>query len=116
MGCLFELVFEILLEGLIGLLARCYIELFRFIVPRKVLSERAKKVIRVSSLVFVLFVIFAFCVGLAFLIQSDPDIANIGRHIVRISLIIMAVQLVLGILAWIIRRLRKISEDHHGIV
>lgn len=116
MGCLFELVFEILLEGLIGLLTRCYIELFRFIVPRKVLSERAKKVIRVSSLVFVLFVIFAFCVGLAFLIQSDPDITNIGRYIVRISLIVMAVQLVLGVLAWIIRRLRKSSGGKDGTV
>ena len=42
MGCLFELVFEILLEVSIELLARCYIELLQFIIPRKMLSERAK--------------------------------------------------------------------------
>ena len=116
MGCLFELVFEILLEGSIELLARCYIELLQFIIPRKMLSERAKKAIRITSLVFVLSVIFAFCVGLAFLIQSDPDITNIGRRIVRISLIIIAVQLVLGVLAWIIRRCRKSSGGKDGAV
>lgn len=116
MGCLFELVFEILLEGSIELLARCYIELLQFIIPRKMLSERAKKVIRITSFVFVLSLIFAFCVGLAFLIQSDPDITNIGRHIVRISLIVMAVQLVLGVLAWIIRRCRKSSGGKDGAV
>lgn len=116
MGCLFELVFEILLEGSIELLARCYIELLQFIIPRKMLSERVKKAIRITSLVFVLSVIFTFCVGLAFLIQSDPDITNIGRHIVRISLIVMAVQLVLGVLAWIIRRCRKSSGGKDGAV
>lgn len=116
MGCLFDLVFDILLDGFIELLARCYIELFQFIVPRKMLSERAKKAIRISSFVFVLCLIFAFCVGLGFRIQSDPDIINIGRCIVRISLIILAVLLVLGILAWIIRRCRKSSGDKNGTV
>ncbi len=116
MGCLFELVFEILLEGLIELLARCYIELLQFIIPRKMLSEQAKKAIRITSFVFVLSLIFVFCVGLAFLIQSDPDITNIGRYIVRISLIVMAVQLVLGVLAWIIRRCRKSSGGKDGTV
>lgn len=116
MGCLIELVFDILLDGFIELLARCYIELFQFIVPRKMLSERAKKAIRITSFVFVLSLIFAFCVGLAFLIQSDPDIINIGRSIVRTSLIMMAVQLVLGILVWIIGRCRKSSGGKNGAV
>ena len=47
MGCLFELFFEIVVEGIFELIVYCYIKLMTLIVPNnKMITERSKKIIK----------------------------------------------------------------------
>lgn len=107
MGCLFELFFEILVEGILELIGYCYIKLMTLIVPGKRISdgikERIKAIVTVAAAVLGIVLI----VGLLLFLQEDPDIKNIGRYMTWIPLAIMAFQIVSGIVIQMIGLFRK---------
>ena len=107
MGCLLELFFEIFVEGIFELIGYCYIKLMQLIVPDKKVSEKTKKTIRNIATTFAALSAIALIIGFILLIQDDPFINNIGKHMTYISLAIMALQVLMGISVKIVGYFKK---------
>ena len=107
MGCLFELFFEIFVEGMIELIGHCYIKLMQLIVPNKTVSEKTKRTIKNIATTFAALLAVVLIIGFVLLIQEDPFIKNIGKYMTYIPLAMMALQVILGILVKIAGRFKK---------
>lgn len=107
MGCLMELIFEILIEGIIELFGHCYIKLMQLIVPKKAVTEKTKKVVKVIASVNAAILAITLVIGLILTIQEDPDICAVGGYMVYIPLGIIALQIVLGIISKLIGHFRR---------
>ena len=107
MGCLFELFFEITVEGILELIGHCYIKLMLLIVPNKTVSEKTKRTIMSITTSFAALLAVVLIIGFVLLIQEDPFIKNIGKYMTYIPLTIMALQVLIGILVKIISHIKK---------
>ncbi len=107
MGCLLELFFEIFVEGIFELIGHCYIKLMQLIVPDKKVSEKTKKTIKNIVTTFAALLAIVLIIGVVLLVQEDPFIKNIGRHMTYVPLAVMALQVFAGIFVKIISHLKK---------
>lgn len=107
MGCLLELFFEVFVEAIIELIGYTYLQLMLLIVPNKTVTDRTKKVIRNVAMTVAAVLAVTLIIGLIFMFQNDPLIQSIGRYMVNIPLMIMALQITLGLAARIIAHFRK---------
>ncbi len=107
MGCLFELFFEIIFEGIIELIGYCYIKLMQLIVPNKIVSEKTRGIIKYSVTTIAALLGIVLIIGLILLIQDDPVAKNFGRYMTYIPLAIMGLQILLGICIRIFSYLKK---------
>ena len=107
MGCLFELFFEIIFEGIIELIGYCYIKLMQLIVPNKTVSEKTRGIIKYTVTTIAALLGIVLIIGLILLIQDDPVIKNVGKYMTYIPLTIIALQILLGIFGRILSHLKK---------
>ncbi len=107
MGCLLDLVLDILFEGTLDFLSRCLLEFLKLFIPAKRIPTRAKRVGRILVLILEFCLVIGLWVGLAVRIQRDPEVADIGRCITRVFLIAMGAQILLGGPVWAIRHFRN---------
>ena len=107
MGCLFELFFEIFVEGIIELLGYCFMKLMLLIVPEKALTEKAKtNIVRIATAVSVVLCV-VLIVGVIISFADEPGIATVGKYMTFIPLGIISVQILFGIAAKIIAYHKK---------
>lgn len=102
MGCLFELFFEIVLEGIFEGSLYGYIKLMSLIVPHYIVSEKAKKRIQISIILYSVILMILIIVGLIMLVQKDLDIKSVGRYFIFIRVILIGIQVVLGIISKVV--------------
>lgn len=107
MGCLIELFLEIFVEGLLEWIAQCYLKLVLLILPERRISELTRRIVKTVAVIVMFCLFLVLLIGLSLLVQQDPDIQQIGSNMIRISLFVMAGQILFGILAWIIRCCKK---------
>lgn len=107
MGCLleflFELVFEILLEGVFAI----YVKLMSFLVPEHKFSEklrgRIKKGVTAFAALLLLCAIFGF-----FMFLEPPSVTKtVGAYLLFVPLGIMGAQVIAGIIYRIVKAIRR---------
>ena len=77
------------------------------IVPDKVVSEKAKKIIRgIATTITVLLAVFLI-LGLILLVQDDPCVQAVGRYMTYITLAMMVLQIAAGIVVKIVNHAKK---------
>lgn len=107
MGCLFELFFDIFLEGVFTLFGYCYIKLMQLIVPNKTISERTKSIIKNTVAIIAGILGIILIIGLIFMGRNNPSMNRIGKYMTYIPLALIVVQIVLGIIVRIIDHFKK---------
>lgn len=107
MGCLFELIFEIFLEGSMELTAWCYTKIIQLIFPESTISERTRNTIKLVTGIIGMLCFFAVLVGLIMLFQDGSMTKKAGGYTILIALIVLLLPMVLGAIVWCIRRLTK---------
>lgn len=107
MGCLFELIFEIFIEGIFELIGFCYIRLMQLVVPDKTVSEKAKRVIKSIAATIAVLLGVVLIIGLILLEQDDPFIKAIGKYMTYIPLTLMVLQITVGIAVKIVDHYKK---------
>ena len=103
MGFLLELLFE----GIFELILYSYIKLMQLIIPKKTVSQKARKIIKIIVSGFSTILIFTIIIGIALFTEEDPYIQNLGKYMTFIPLAIIAVQILLGIFVRILRHFKK---------
>lgn len=104
MGCLFELIFDIFLEGSMELTAWCYIKIIQLIVPEKTFSERTRKTVKTVTGIIGMLCFLAILVGLIMLLQDGTMTKTAGKYTVLIALTLSLLPMVLGAIVWGTRR------------
>ena len=95
MGCLVELVFEVLFEGIV----EGWFALGQWIVPEKTLSPKARRVIKgIAFTVSALCFLSIFIGGIMWLADDDPMERTVAKYMVLIPLILSGAQVLLGVL------------------
>jgi uncharacterized Tic20 family protein len=107
MGCLLELIFEIFVEGIFELILHCYTKLMQWIVPDKMVSEETKETLRNFATTVAVLLALVLIIGVLLILQEDPVIKNIGKHMTYIPLQIIVLQIILGIVVRIVGRFKK---------
>ena len=107
MGCLLELVLDILFEGTLDFLSQCLLEFLKLFIPAKRIPTRAKWGVKIFTEILEFCLVICLCIGLAVSIQSDPEGAEIGRRIARVAGMAIGTQILLGGPAWAIRHFRN---------
>ena len=116
MGCLIEILFDVLLEGGMAVTAHCYLKLFQLMFPRLAVSERTRDVIKCVTGIIGLCLELALIIGSVMVFQSGSVTKTVGKYTVLISAFLLLLPVALGILAWLMHRFRKSSGDNHGTV
>lgn len=110
MGCLFELFFDIFLEGSMELTAWCYLKIIQLIFPEKTISERTRKTIKTVTGLIGMLCFLAILVGLIMLLQDGAMTKTVGKYTVLIALALLLLPMVVGGIVWVLRRCLK-RED-----
>ena len=106
MGCLFEILGEMFLEGFLHLFTAVYLKLAHILAPGKRISQKTEA--RIEKTVTVIFVLLLLTlgVGLAFCFawsaESNPTLHTVGLYMTFIPLGILCFQILLGlfVLLW----------------
>ena len=106
MGCILDFLLDVLLEGFIELVLYGYLTLMSWIVPDKAFTPQAEKAVKRVVLIFSGILLLLILIGLALLIQEDPVIVTIGKHMTYIPLAIIGVQVLLGMIVKLFRKKR----------
>ena len=103
MGCLFEMFFEILIEGILNLFMFVYLKVAHVLVLNKIIPPKTENKIRnIITTVSVLLVLALF-IGIIFLLPDDVMFNTIGKYMTFISLSIIGLQVVLSIVVMIVK-------------
>lgn len=103
MGCLFELIFDIFLEGSMELTAWCYIKIIQLIFPDKTISERTRNTIKMVTGIIGMLCFVALLVGLILLFQDGSMTKTAGRYTILIALIVLLLPMATGAIVWVVR-------------
>ncbi len=107
MGCFLELLFEILIQGVLSLVMSVYLKVAHFWVPQKEISARTKfKIQNVITVISVLLVL-SVVLGLVFLLPPDEKWNTVGKYMTWIPLSVIGVQILLGIFVLIAKAWRR---------
>lgn len=106
MGCLFELIGEIVMELITELVLSGYIKLMCMIVPEKDLSEKTREKIKktVTKISAVLLSVLIAGFILMLLANTVPVLGTLGKILFYCSLTVICSQIILGILMKIINK------------
>ena len=107
MGCLWEMFFEILVEGVFELIGYGCIKLICRLVPNKTISDRTKRIIKYIVMSTVALWAIVLIIGLILLMQNDPSIRNIGKNMTCILLSVIVLQIIFGIIIKMISHVKK---------
>lgn len=103
MGCLFELVFEIIVE----LTVTIYMKLMSLIVPAHQFDKRLKEKIEYGVTVFAVLLFLCSFIGFFLFLQPPSITKTIGAYMLFVPLGIMGFQILLGIVCRIISAIKK---------
>ena len=107
MGCLFQLIFEILIEGVLSIVVPIYLKLTSLFLQGKTDSDLVQKKIKdVVTTVSLLLLVSAF-VGALLLLPEDVRLNMIGRYMTFIPLCIIGAQIALGVVVIIIKAVKR---------
>jgi hypothetical protein len=107
MGCLLELIFQILLEGFMELVLYGYLKLVTLFLPEHTVSAKLEQRIKATLMTVFLLLFAVMFIGVCLLLDETPAVATVGVYMTYIPLGIIGAQVVLGILVRIIRHFRK---------
>ena len=107
MGCLLELLLEIVVEGTLELVMYCYMKLMQLIIPHKTVTDKAKKAIKTIVTTAAALWLIVLIVGAILLVQDDLSVKEIGKYMTYIPLTVIALQILLGIIMKIINRIKR---------
>ena len=102
MGCLVELIFEVIFQMIFD----CYIELMQLIVPDNIVSEKTKKIIKNTVTTIASLSMAFLIIGLVLILPDDPSIKIVGKYMTFIPLTIIVLQILLGIVVRIVKRFK----------
>ena len=111
MGCLFELIFDIVLEGSMELTAWCYIKIMQLIFPGETISERTRKTVKLVTGIIGMLCFLALFVGLIMLFQDGSMTKKAGLYTISIALIVLLLPMALGAIVWVIRNICNKKND-----
>ncbi|MBE6679957.1 MAG: hypothetical protein E7598_05470 [Ruminococcaceae bacterium] len=111
MGCLFEMLLQIFIEGTLNVVMYVYLKLACIFVPENEISKKTEKKIRniittVSALLFL-----SLLTGVSFLTAHNATIETIGKYLTFISLIILGMQIVLGIIVTVAKAVKHQKSE-----
>lgn len=98
MGCILEFLLDFIGDGIS--------ELMCLILPKHRMGEVSKFILKTIIYLFTAVLLVSIIFGLIFLFSDDASLIDIGRKMIFIPLIILAVQITLGILIRIINKYR----------
>lgn len=107
MGCLLEMLLEILVTGVLEVTLPIYMKITSLFVPDKECSEKTKTKIKNAVATMSVIELLVMFVGAFFLAPEDPLFNSIGRYMTFIPLAIISVQLLLGIAVTVARAIKK---------
>lgn len=107
MGCLFQLFFEVLIEGVLDIVMFLYLKIAHLLVPDKKLSEKTKNTIKDCITTVCVVLALILFLGVIFLLPNDKAFNMIGKYMVFISLSIIGVQFFCGIIVVIVRYIKR---------
>ena len=111
MGRLFEILLELVVNGILELVMFVYLKLTSLFVPNKVVSPKEKnKIQNIVTIISVLLTLTLF-IGLLFLLPDNPLFHTIGQYMTFIPLSILGIQVVLGIAIIIAKVIKKNSDS-----
>lgn len=99
MGCLFEFIFDVFIDG--------WFALMLLIVPEKWSSKRLQIFLKTIVVIITCLLFIVMFLGVFALISDDEYTKTIGRYMVYIPLAISLVQILLGITLRIIAKKYK---------
>ena len=99
MGCLFEFIFDVFIDG--------WFALMLLIVPEKWSSKRLQIFLKIIVVIITCLLFIVMFLGVFALISDDEYTKTIGRYMVYIPLAISLVQILLGITLRIIAKKYK---------
>ena len=99
MGCLFEFIFDVFIDG--------WFDLMLLIVPEKWSSKRLQIFLKIIVVIITCLLFIVMFLGVFALISDDEYTKTIGRYMVYIPLAISLVQILLGITLRIIAKKYK---------
>lgn len=107
MGCLFELILQLFIEGTVELLMSVYLKLSSALIPDSVQSEKTKTKIKNTITTISIFEVLFLFLGIIFLLPNDPTFDIIGKFMTFIPLSIIVLQLIIGIIFTILKNKSK---------
>lgn len=106
-GCLFEIFFEILIEGVMELVMWIYLKLMFLIVPENELSKRTEEKIRNAVTTVSIVLLIVLFIGVVLWLGKMPPWETIGKYMTLIPLSIIGVQVLLGIALMVVKIVKK---------
>ena len=107
MGCLFELIFEIVFTVIVEATLTIYMELMSLIVPAHQFDERLKEKIKNGLTVFAVLLFFCSIIGFFLFLQPPSITKTIGAYMLFVALGIIGFQILLGIVYRIIKAINS---------
>ena len=113
MGCLIELLLEILVEGVLELVFFLYWKLASIFIPDREISAKTKKRIENVVKIICAFLIVILIVGIVILLGTSEELPEastlniVGKCMTFIPLTIICIQIVLGVGLMIVKAIRK---------
>ena len=108
MGCLIEMLFEILIEGMLELVMYIYVKIASIFIPDKQISEKTRDRIKKGVGIFAALMALSLFIGILLFLAPEGNIEHtIGAFMTVIPLVIIGIQIILGIGLLIIKAIRK---------
>ena len=107
MGCLFEILIELFINGILELVMFIYLKLTSLFVPNNVVSPKTKNKIQNIVITISVLLTLTLFIGLLFLLPDEPLFHTIGQYMTFIPLTILGVQVVLGIAIIVVKSIKK---------
>ena len=107
MGCLFEIFFEILIEGILSLVMSVYLKVAYILVPNKEVTEKEKdRVKNIITTVSAILVLILFIVVIL-LLSGEESFSTFGKYMTFIPLSVIGLQIILSVVVLIVRAVKR---------
>lgn len=107
MGCLleflFELIFEVIVEGIFAL----YVKLMTLFIPKHEFSPALRERIKKGVTAFAAILLLIAFIGLILFMQPSPAAKTIGAFMLFIPLTVICLQIVAGIIYRIVKAVKS---------
>ena len=110
MGCFFEIVLEMLIEGILYVVMSVYQKIAHVLVPNQEISQKTKHKIRDVLTIISVFLTLILFLGVIFLLPGDSKINMVGRYMTFVPLSILGLQVILSVIIIVVRAVKH-RED-----